>query len=95
MRAKLLVGNISNDANEDCIRDLFSGTAGVVISVSIPLKPGTKMNRGYALVEMNSEPEAQQAMHDLNGVSVGGRAMSISMVEQVQAAKKWYQFGAR
>ena len=93
-KSMLLLGNIGTGATEDGIRELFAGTAGVVTSVSIPAAPSGK-NRGYALVEMKNDSEAEQAMVDLNGVSIDGRAMSLTMVPKEQVQKKWYQFGSK
>lgn len=74
--------------------DLFSGTAGAVLSVTIPQDPKTGKNRGYAFVEMSNELEAEQAVRDLNGHDIGGRAMAITVVEKLQGKRKWYKFGA-
>jgi RNA recognition motif-containing protein len=92
MTIKLLVGNISTEANEDLIRNLFSATAGPVNSVDIPQNPKTGKNRGYALVEMNTDLDAEQAVRDLDGAELGGRVMAISVVERTQTKRKWYKF---
>jgi len=92
---KVLVGNISKETGEELVRNLFSGTAGSVNSISIPLHPKTGKNRGYALVEMNNALEAEQAVRDLSGVMLDGRLMAISVVERTVSNHKWYQFWAR
>lgn len=88
--AKILIGNLSTDAQEEQICELFLGTSGKLKSLSIPKDPRTDKGRGFAFVEMNSVLEAQQAVSDLNGRSINGRKLSMSLVEPKQDEKKWY-----
>ena len=90
--SKILVGNISTDTTEEHIRDLFSKTAGAVLSISIPADAKSGKNKGYAFVEMN-DLEAEKAVVDLEGMSVQGRALAISLVEKLQKKFKWYKLG--
>ncbi len=91
-RSKILVGNLSTDATEERILELFAETTGAVLSVSIPLDPKTGKNRGYAFVEMD-EADAEKAIGDLNGRFLAGRAIAISVVEKLQKKFKWYKLG--
>jgi len=92
MKGKLLVGNISTDADETHIRSLFEGTSGRVFSVFMQRDPKSGKNRGYAVVEMYSDVDAQTAMDDLNGKDVEGRQLCISLVAASRKPRKWYQF---
>jgi|694.fasta_scaffold116290_4 RNA recognition motif-containing protein len=91
--AKILIGNVSMDAQEEQICELFLKTSGKVKSLSIPKDPKTHKGRGFAFVEMNSVLEAQEAISDLSGQSINGRMLSMSLVEPKQGGKKWYQIG--
>jgi cold-inducible RNA-binding protein len=95
VNSKILIGNLSTDAEEDQIRVVFTGTAGVVSAVSIPKDPKTGKSRGYGFVEMSSDAEAEQAVQDLNGQTINGRKIAMSLVESTNKKKtrKWYQFG--
>lgn len=95
MKKEILVGNIGMEANEESIREMFSATVSPVLGVSIPLDPKTGRNRGYALVEMNNDLDAEQAIRDLSGTLVEGRAMSFCLVEQAPVERKWYNFGRK
>jgi RNA recognition motif-containing protein len=88
----VLVGNIGTNATEAAIREIFSATAGAVTAVSIPGGGKGGTNRGYALVEMKSDAEAEQALLDLSGVTIDGRCVTLSKEVQVVIPKKWYQF---
>ncbi len=97
---KVLLGNLSTTTTEQEIVDLFAGTAGTVVSVDVALDPKTGTCRGYAFVVMKDQSEAVQAVSDLNGKSLSGRTVQISLTEQLkdQAAKpksksRWYKFG--
>lgn len=95
MKGQLLVGNITTEIDELEIRTLFGATGGAISSVNIPQDPKTGKNRGYALVEMNTVMDAQQAMRVLNGMLVSGRNLAVSMVGVVPAKRKWYKFAGR
>lgn len=92
--SKILIGNISSETTEPLIRDLFSRTSGLIVTVSIPLDAKTNRHRGYAFVEMSSLADAEQAVSDLHGTTIDGRAVSLSVVE-APAKRKWYQGKAR
>ena len=66
MAAKLFVGNLSYQATEDDIRELFQQT-GTVESVRIITDQFTGRPKGYAFVEMSTPEEAAQAIEQLNG----------------------------
>ncbi len=92
--SKILIGNLSTEAKEDQIREVFTGTAGTVSVVDIPTDPRTGKCRGYAFVVMITDAEAQKAVDDLNGHSINGRKIAMSLVEGKPTKRKWYQFNA-
>ena len=66
MSAKLFVGNLSYQATEDDLRELFQ-QAGTVQSVRIVTDQFTGRPRGFGFVEMSTPEEASRAVEQLNG----------------------------
>ena len=66
MNTKLYVGNLSFDASEQDLRDLFAD-AGEVDSIKIITDRYTGRSRGFAFVEMSTGEEAEKAVSMLNG----------------------------
>jgi RNA recognition motif-containing protein len=59
MSKKLFVGNLSYNATEADLRDLFAQT-GEVASVKVILDRDTGRPRGFAFVEMSTDDAAQR-----------------------------------
>ena len=74
---KLYVGNLSFDASEDELRQLFA-RHGTVESAKLATDRDTGRARGFGFVEMASDSEAQAAIDALNGAEVGGRALIVN-----------------
>ena len=66
MAAKLFVGNLSYQATEEDIRELFQ-QAGTVESVRIVTDQFTGRPKGFGFVEMATPEEASRAVDQLNG----------------------------
>ena len=66
MAAKLFVGNLSFQATEEDLRELFA-QAGTVETVRIITDQFTGRPRGFGFVEMATKEEAQKAVEMLNG----------------------------
>jgi RNA recognition motif-containing protein len=66
MSAKLFVGNLSFQATEEDLRELFA-QAGNVETVRIITDQFTGRPRGFGFVEMATKDEAQKAVEMLNG----------------------------
>jgi len=66
MSAKLFVGNLSYQATEEDLRELFQ-QAGTVQSVRIVTDQFTGRPRGFGFVEMSTPEEAGRAVEQLNG----------------------------
>ncbi|MBI4013665.1 MAG: RNA-binding protein [Candidatus Rokubacteria bacterium] len=66
MSAKLFVGNLSYQATEEDLRELFQ-QAGTVESVRIITDQFTGRPRGFGFVEMSTKEEAERAIEQLNG----------------------------
>ena len=66
MPAKLFVGNLSFQATEEDLRELFQ-QSGTVESVRIVTDQFTGRPRGFGFVEMATKEEATKAVEMLNG----------------------------
>ena len=66
MPAKLFVGNLSFQATEEDLRELFQ-QAGTVETVRIITDQFTGRPRGFGFVEMATKEEATKAVEMLNG----------------------------
>ncbi len=78
MESKLYVGNLPYTATEEELSSMF-GQAGTVTSVAIIKDRETGRSKGFAFVEMGSNAEAQKAVSMLNGQSMGGRDLRVSI----------------
>ena len=74
---KLFVGNLSFNLTEAELEELFA-QSGKVTSVAIPTDRDSGRKRGFAFVEMDTEAEAEAAIHNLNGREVDGRHLAVS-----------------
>ena len=77
MSSKLYVGNLSYDATENDLRDVF-GAHGPVDEVKIVMDRDTGRARGFAFVTMNTEEGAKAAIAALNGKDWNGRALTVN-----------------
>lgn len=74
---KLYVGNLSfNTTNQD-LSDLF-GEIGTVESSNIIEDRETGRSRGFGFVEMSSKEDGDNAIAQLNGKEVDGRALKVN-----------------
>lgn len=76
MGRKLYVGNLAYETSENQLRELFE-QSGTVESVDVITDRDTGRSRGFAFVQMSSEAEAQEAIKQLNGHTLGGRDISV------------------
>ena len=74
---KLYVGNLSFDATESDLRQLF-GPHGAIESAKLATDRDTGRSRGFGFIEMTSDSEAESAITALNGREVGGRALVVN-----------------
>ncbi len=73
----IFVGNLSFGASEGAIRSLFE-QYGQVDRVSIVTDRDTGQSRGFGFVEMPNNSEGDQAINDLNGRELEGRAINVN-----------------
>lgn len=77
MATKLYVGNLSYQATDQELHDLFS-EVGSVTSAQVVTDRYSGQSRGFGFVEMSSDDEAQKAIAAINGRSVGGRNLVVN-----------------
>ena len=73
----IYVGNLSRELTEDELRQAFEAF-GQVTSVNIIKDRYSGESRGFGFVEMATRSEAQAAINELNGTSLGERTLSVS-----------------
>ena len=77
MNTKLFVGNLSYQASEQDLTELFS-QAGTVESVKIITDTYTGQPKGFGFVEMSTNEEAKNAISTLNGATFKDRNITVS-----------------
>lgn len=74
---RIYVGNLSFDTTEEGLEAAFAAY-GTVRSVSIIQDRQTGRSRGFAFVEMDSDPEADAAISGLNGTELDARTLTVN-----------------
>lgn len=78
---RLYVGNLSYEATEAELEDLFKGF-GNVKSVEVIYNPRTYKSKGYAFVEMQKLEDARKAAEVLHGQPFMGRELMVSAASE-------------
>lgn len=74
---RLYVGNLSYDASESDLFELFNGV-GAVRNAEVVVNNRTQRSKGFAFVTMGSIDEARRAVQELNGKDFMGRPLQLS-----------------
>ena len=83
-KSKLHINNLSYDADENAIEDLFKGV-GAVRRVEIVYNRQTHRSKGFGFVEMRNIDDAKRAIEVLHDQPFLGRKISVSLAsEQAQ-----------
>ena len=77
MATKLYIGNLSFSTTESDLRQAFAAF-GDVASCSVITDRETGRPRGFAFVEMASADAAANAVAEMNGKDLGGRALVVN-----------------
>ena len=77
MSTKLFVGNLSFNATENQLQDLFAAH-GPVIEVDLIQDKFSGRPRGFAFVTMETKEGADAAIQALNGKDLDGRALTVN-----------------
>ena len=73
----IYVGNLSYDAGEEELREVFEAF-GTVTSITVIKDRDTGRSRGFAFVEMANDEEADAAIEGLNQQDHMGRALNVN-----------------
>jgi len=74
---RLYVGNLSYDAAESDLHELFSGV-GTVANVEVIANKHTQRSKGFGFVQMNGIAEAKRAVEELHDKEYMGRKLVVS-----------------
>lgn len=77
MSMKLYVGGLAYSVTEKELEELFA-TEGAVTSVAIIKDRDSGQSKGFGFVEMGDIKEGQNAIKNLNGKEVSGRAIMVN-----------------
>ncbi len=77
MGNRLYVGNLAFTITEPDLQDLFA-QAGTVSEVALMVDKFTGKSRGFAFVTMSTDQEAQNAITQIHGKAVEGRALTVN-----------------
>ncbi|MBL8898613.1 MAG: RNA-binding protein [Planctomycetes bacterium] len=80
MQNRLYVGNLPFDINAQAIEQAFAAH-GSVTDVHVVMDRETNRPRGFAFVTMGTDSEAQEAISQMDGVMLGGRALRVNQAE--------------
>jgi cold-inducible RNA-binding protein len=78
MLTKIYVGNLSYSTSEEDLKTLFA-QAGTVASVALIKDRDSGQSKGFAFIEMNSQAEAENAIHMFNGKMTGERELKVNL----------------
>ena len=76
MASKLYVGNLSYGTGDEELTTFFQ-QAGTVQSATVLTDRDSGRSRGFGFVEMSSDAETQRAISELNGKTLGERAIRV------------------
>ncbi len=78
MQNKLFVGNLSWETTDESLSELFS-TIGEVTEAKVIVDKFKGRSKGFGFVTMATDELAQQALEQLNGKELDGRAINVSI----------------
>ena len=77
MSIKLFVGNLSFNATQEQLQDLFAAH-GTVVEIDVIKDKLSGRPRGFAFVSMETKEAADAAVQALNGKEIDGRALTVN-----------------
>lgn len=80
---RVYVGNLSFDASESDLAELFNGV-GIVQNAEIVINKQTMRSKGFAFVQMQSVDEAKRAVSELHDKDYMGRKLVVSGAKAVE-----------
>ncbi|MFP4166943.1 MAG: RNA recognition motif domain-containing protein [Opitutales bacterium] len=86
MSVRLFVGNLSFDATGPDLHEIFSQIGSVEDAVIIT-QPGGGRPRGFGFVTMEKESDAEEAIRQLNGHELAGRALKVNIAKERESGE--------
>ena len=80
MAQKLFVGSLAFSTTGEELRDFFA-QSGTVLSATVVTDQFTGQSRGFGFVEMSTVEDANQAVGQLNGRMLDGRALKVEIAK--------------
>jgi RNA recognition motif-containing protein len=77
MATKLFIGSLAWATTDDSLKELFS-SVGTVVSANVIRDRETNRSKGFGFVEMSSDEEAKEAVAQLDGKDLDGRAIVVN-----------------
>jgi len=74
----IYVSNLGFNVQDEDLRGFFTDY-GTVTSAKIIMDKYTNRSRGFGFVEMSDDEAAQKAIAELNGATVEGRSISVTV----------------
>ena len=81
MSVRLYVGNLSFYATGEDLNEIFSN-CGEVEEATIINRSGSNRSRGFGFVTMKDQAGADEAIQQLHGQEVAGRAISVNIAKE-------------
>jgi cold-inducible RNA-binding protein len=81
MGNRLYVGNLSFNADTETVREAFTAV-GEVTDVHVVMDRETGRSRGFAFVTMATAALAAEAISQLDGATIDGRALRVNEAEE-------------
>ncbi len=79
----LYIGNLSYDATEEHLREVFE-KYGEIRRIVLPVDRETGKRRGFAFVELVDESQETVAIEDLDGATWLGRVLKVNKAKPKQ-----------
>ena len=76
----IYVSNLSFNVTDEDLNEYFA-EYGEVSSAKVILDKFTQKSRGFAFVEMSDDEAAKKAIQELDGASVDGRTINVSVAK--------------
>lgn len=79
MNTKLHVGNLATETTAAAITDAFQRDGRRVSTVALVMSRDPAHSRGFAFVEMATEADALAAVTAMDGATIDGRSVRVSL----------------
>ena len=84
---RLFVRNLSYDIDDEQLKSAFD-EAGAVASAKVVTDRYTGRSKGFGFVDMPNEQEARQAIDQMSGKEIAGRAIVVEKAREREANRR-------